>query len=224
MTSGNALKIDQMDISPTAGNPFVFEGVHSGGQLSGIEVAVTVYSNGDAHAIDELFERDSVTVDDPFTNRQYEAALHGKSSMYQERRPGKTYRFEVKELYEALQFEQLEIEGHTFTVIRNSERLYSKDSVIGLDILLRLSPEEFQTFQSLRRLGPITIRRVGIDESPIVRRFGGAPARNGPPSVPSVPRRITTFPTPSNPVGRYVSPTGTSPATAILMFRSSTTI
>ena len=119
---------------------------------------------------------------------------------------------------EALQFEQLEIEGHTFTVIRNSERLYSKDSVIGLDILLRLSPEEFQTFQSLRRLGPITIRRVGIDESPIVRRFGGAPARNGPPSVPSVPRRITTFPTPSNPVGRYVSPTGTSPATAILMF------
>ena len=174
MTSGNALKIDQMELSPTVGNPFVFEGVHSGGQLSGIEVAVTVYSNDDAHAIDELFERASVTVDDPFTNSQYEAALHGKSSMYQEGRPGKTYRFEVKELDEAPQFEQLEIEGHTFTVIRNSERLYSKDSVIGLDILLRLSPEEFQTFQSLRRLGPIIIRRVGIDESPIVRRFGGA--------------------------------------------------
>ena len=132
MTPGNALKIGQMELSPTAGNPFVFEGVHSGGQLSGIEVAVTVYSSDDAHAVDELFERDSVTVDDPFTNRQYEAALHGKSSMYQEGRPGTTYRFEVKELdEEAPQFKQLEIEGHTFTVIRNSESLYSKDSVIG---------------------------------------------------------------------------------------------
>ena len=174
MTSGNALKIDQMELSPTVGNPFVFEGVHSGGQLSGIEVAVTVYSNDDAHAIDELFEKDCVTVDDPFTNRQYEATLHGESSMYQEGRPGKTYRFEVKELDETPQFEQLEIEGYTFTVVRNSESLYSKDSVICLNILLRLSPEEFQAFQSLRRLGPITIRRVGIDDSPIVRRFGGA--------------------------------------------------
>ena len=174
MTSGNALKIDQMEILPTAGNPFVFEGIHSGGQLSGIEVAVTVYSNDDAHAIDELFEKDCVTVDDPFTNRQYEATLHGKSSMYLEGRPEKTYRFEVKELDEAPQFEQLEIEGYTFTVIRNSESWYSKDSVICLNILLRLSPEEFQTFQSLQRLGPITIRRAGIDESSIVRRFGGA--------------------------------------------------
>ena len=173
MTSGNALKIDQMEISPTAGNSFVFEGVHSGGQLSGIKVAVTVYSNDDAHAIDELFEKDCVTVDDPFTNRQYEATLHGKSSMYQEGRPGMTYRFEVKELDEAPQFEQLEIEGHTFAVIRNAEKLHSKDSVICLNILLHLSPEEFLTFQSLRRLGPITIRRIGIDESPIVRRFGG---------------------------------------------------
>ena len=162
-----------MEISPTAGNSFVFEGVHSGGQLSGIKVAVTVYSNDDAHAIDELFEKDCVTVDDPFTNRQYEATLHGKSSMYQEGRPGMTYRFEVKELDEAPQFEQLEIEGHTFAVIRNAEKLHSKDSVICLNILLHLSPEEFLTFQSLRRLGPITIRRIGIDESPIVRRFGG---------------------------------------------------
>ena len=174
MTPDNAIKIDQMELSPTAGNPFVFEGVHSGGQLSGIEVGVTVHSNDDAQAIEELFKKDSVTVDDPFTNRQYEAALHRKSSMNQEGRPGKTYRFEVKELDEAPQFDQLEIEGHTFPVIRNAERLHSEDNVICLNILLRLSPEEFQTFQGLRRLGPITIRRVGIDENPIVRRFGGA--------------------------------------------------
>lgn len=167
------LKIDHMELSLNAGAPFEFEGVHSGGQLSGIEVTVTVYSDDGAQAIDELFKKKTAVVDDVFVNRQYEATLHRKSSMYQEGRPGKTYRFEVRELDEAPQFEQLEIEGHTFAVIRNGERLH-EDNVICLNILLRLSPDEFQTFQCLRRPGPITIRRVGIDESPIVRRFGGA--------------------------------------------------
>ncbi len=162
-----------MELSPNAGTPFEFEGVHSGGQLSGIEVTVTVYSDDDAQTLDELFQKKTAIVDDAFANRQYEATLHRKSSMYQEGRPGRTYRFEVRELDEAPPFEQLEIEGHTFAVIRNAERLH-EDTVICLNILLRLSPEEFQTFQSLRKPGPITIRRVGIDEDPIVRRFGGA--------------------------------------------------
>lgn len=173
MKPSKTLKIDQMEFPPNAGTPFEFEGIHSGGQLSGIEVTVTAYSDDDAQALDELFKKKTVTVDDAFANRQYEATLHRKSSMYQEGRPGRTYRFEVKELDEAPQFEQLEIEGHTFAVIRNAERLH-EDNVICLNILLRLSSEEFQTFQCLRRNGPITIRRVGIDESPIVRRFGGA--------------------------------------------------
>ena len=85
---------------------------------------------------------------------------------------GTTYQFEVKELDEAPQFEQLNIEGHTFAVLRNSETLDKK--VIAQNILLRLSPEEFQTLQSLVKPGSITIQRIGIDESPIVRRFGGA--------------------------------------------------
>ena len=173
MTPVKPLKIDDMEFSLDAGTPFAFEGVHSGGQLSGIGVRVTVYSDDDAQALDELFKKKTAIVDDAFTNRQYEATLHRKSSMYQEGRPGKTYRFEVKELDEAPQFEQLEIEGHTFAVIRNAERLH-EDNVICLNVLLRLSPDEFQTFQSLRKLGPITIRRVGIDENPIARRFGGA--------------------------------------------------
>ena len=173
MKQGKTLKIGQMEFSPNAGTPFEFEGVHSGGKLSGIEVKVTVYSDDDAEALDELFKKKTAIVDDAFAKRQYEATLHRKSSMYQEGRPGRTYRFEVRELDEAPQFEQLEIEGHTFAVIRNAERLH-EDNVICLNILLRLSTEEFRTFQGLRRPGPITIRRVGIDEDPIERRFGGA--------------------------------------------------
>ncbi len=173
MTPVKVLKIDQMEFSLNAGTPFTFEGVHSGGQLSGIKVTVTVYSDDDAQALDELFKKKTAMVDDAFANKRYEATLHRKSTMYQDGRPGKTYRFELTELDEAPQFEQLEIEGHTFTVIRNAEELF-ENNVICLNILLRLSPDEFQTFQSLRRPGPITTRRVGIDENRIVRRFGGA--------------------------------------------------
>lgn len=174
MTSTKGPTIDQLGFSLAAGTPFEFEGIHSGGRLSGIEIAVTVYTNDEAQAIDDLFKKKSVSVDDPFTNKKYKATLHAKSSMYQDGHPGKTYRFEVKELDEAPQFDQLEIEGHTFTVIRNAERLHVEDNVVCLNILLRLSPEEFQDFQGLRRLGPIEIRRIGIDNTPIVRRFGGA--------------------------------------------------
>ena len=170
----NTIAIDQAAFTLSAGTPFVFDGVHSGRTLSRIEVESTVYSNADAQVIEEPLRKDSVTVADPFTNRHYEATLHGKSSMYQEGRPGKTYRFEVKEMDEPPQFEQLEIEGHIFAVLRNSETLHNRDGVIGLNILLRLSPEEFQTFQSLVKSGAISIQRISIDESPIVRRFGGA--------------------------------------------------
>ena len=113
-----------MEFSLNEGTPFAFEGVHSGGQLSGIEVTLTVYSDDDAQALDELFKKKTAMVDDAFANRRYEATLHMKSSTYQEGRPGKTYRFEVKELDEAPQFERLEIEGHTFQVIRNAESLH----------------------------------------------------------------------------------------------------
>ena len=167
------IKIDETDFTLPSGSPFEFTGVHSGRELSGIELNVTAYSEVDAHQIEELLKKDTVEVQDPFADRQYEATLTRKSSVYQEGRPERRYHFEVKELDEATPFESLEIEGHTFTVIKNSETLHD-DDVVGLNILLRLSPEEFQEFQSMLTLSQINIKRIGIDESPIVRRFGGA--------------------------------------------------
>ena len=123
--------------------------------------------------IEELLKKDTVTVEDPFADRQYEATVARTSSGYQEGRPERWYHFEMKELDEPIPFELLEVEGHTFTVIRNTERLH-KDDVIGIYVLLRLSPEGFREFQRLLSLSQINIRRIGIDESPIIRRFGGA--------------------------------------------------
>ena len=171
--SSNTIRIDEIEVPDSAGRPFVFNGVHSGTELSGIDVEITVYSDADMQSIEQLFETDTVTVEDPFTGREYEATLARKSSSYQEGHPERWHHFEVKELDEAIPFESLEIEGHTFTVIRNTEELH-KDDEIGLYVLLRLSPEEFLEFQRLLRLPQINIRRIGIDKSPLVRRFGGA--------------------------------------------------
>ena len=72
----------------------------------------------------------------------------------------------------APQFTMLEIEGHRFHVLKNTEDQH--DQVIGMHILLRLSEDEFLHFRRLLKPGPVAIQRIGIDENPIIRRFGGA--------------------------------------------------
>ena len=173
VTPNNSIKIDDIQVGASAGRPFAFDGVHSGKTLSGIDMEITVDTDADIQTIEELLKKDTVTVEDPFADRQYEATVARKSSGYQEGRPERWYQFEMKELDEPIPFELLEVEGHTFTVIRNTEELH-KDDVIGIYVLLRLSPEGFREFQHLLSLSQINIRRIEIDESPIVRQFGGA--------------------------------------------------
>ena len=169
---GKTIGIGGTEFTLSSGSPFAFEGVHSGRELSGIDLNITAYTEAEGQQVEDLLKRDTVEVDDPFTNRKYEAILSRKSSSYQEGRREKWYHFEVRELDEAPTFAQLEIEGHSFNVLRNVESLY--DDVIGIHVLLRLSPEEFLTVHHLLELGSVMIRRVGIDASPIARRFGGA--------------------------------------------------
>ena len=169
---GQTIRIDETEFPLSSGNPFEFASVHSGTDLSGVQMDITVYSDVDARHIEDLIKKDKVTVEDPFANRQYEATLTRKSFGYQEGNPEKWYRFEVKELDEAPEFTLLEIEGQPFHVLRNIQDLH--DEVIGMHILVRLSSDEFVQFRGLLELGQVAIQRIGIDQSPITRRFGGA--------------------------------------------------
>ena len=154
-----AIGLGGTEFTLSSGSPFKFEGVHSGGELSGIDLNIIAYSEVEAHQVEELLKKDTVEVEDPFTDRKYEAILTRKSSSYQEGRREKWYHLEVRELDEAPLFTQLEIEGHSFNVLRNTESLYRDE--IGIHVLLRLSPEEFLTFHTLRELDSIKIRRLG---------------------------------------------------------------
>ena len=164
--------IDGLDIPFSGARPSDYIGVHSGTELCAWELEVTLFPQDDITRMEELLNKRRGTVDDGFAGRQYEATLTLKSSSYQSGRPGKFYRFEVKELDSVSTFEVLEIEGQSFRVIRNTETF--RDEVIGIHALLSLSSEEFQSFHRLVKPGPVQMRRLAIDAGPVAQRFGGA--------------------------------------------------
>ena len=153
-------------------DPFTFPGVHSGTDLSGLTVELTARSTADVDRIEELLAERTATVVDPFVDRQYDARLTLRSTSHQDGRPEKWYCFEVRELDHVKTFSTLEIEGQPFTVIRNTES--SDNGVVGFHVLLQLSSDEFNQFHNLLRPSPVQVRRVGVDETPITRRFGTA--------------------------------------------------
>ena len=105
--TNKAIRIDETVFALSSGSPFEFTGVHSGRDLSGIDLNITAYTDIETRQIEELLKKDTVTVDDPFADRQYEAALVRRSSSYQEGRPERWFHFEVKELDKAKQFKLL---------------------------------------------------------------------------------------------------------------------
>ena len=166
------IKIEEVQFRDSAGTPFVYEGVHSGSELAGLSMDVTAYTEDDVSLVEELIEKQTVAVEDPYAARLYQATLTRRSSSYTQGWTERRYHFEVKELDEVQAFEVLEIEGQPFQVLRNTESV--DGDAIGLHVLLRLSQDEFEKFQGLVKPGPIQLRRVGIDDSSIVRRFGSA--------------------------------------------------
>ena len=88
--SRNTMAIDETEFPLSAGNPFEFVGIHSGGDLAGVELDITVYADADFQTIEELLKKDIVTVEDPFAGRKYEATLHRTTSVYTEGRRKRT--------------------------------------------------------------------------------------------------------------------------------------
>ncbi len=166
------IQLDEMQFHDSRGIPFEYEGVHSGSRLAGLSMNVTFYTADDISWVEDLLEKGTVEVDDPFAGRSYQATLARELSSYTEGIPGRSYQFEVKEVDEVPSFEVLEIEGQPFPVLRNTESVV--DDHIGFHILLRLNQEGFEEFQRLIKPGPIVIRRISVDDNPISRRFGGA--------------------------------------------------
>lgn len=164
--------IDSTQIDFLQVQPFTHEGVHSGEELRGMELIFVSRSGSEDEQIEALIRKEgTVAVSDP-TGGQYEGRIDRNwSSSQQQGGPVRRYWFTIREVDRAKPFAALQIEGETFTVLRNTETVTSSGE-IGIHVLLKLSPEEFTAFLPLLKPGPVNMLRVGVDKGPIERRFG----------------------------------------------------
>ena len=176
MSQSEMIVIARHEFHAGHGSPFEFDAIHAGGQLSGILLQVTAYTDSDHAMIDDMRaqadEDGEVEVNDPFAAREYMATLKLKMSSSSSDRLGETFEFEIKEADVPPSFPAIEIEGQKFAVRANTEQLI--DDAIGIYALLQLTEEEFWQLRRLMGSGSVNIRRIGIDKDNLQVRFGGA--------------------------------------------------
>jgi hypothetical protein len=173
------IKLDDIALPPEAGAPVNVPAKHAPRTLAGIDLEFSARMPQDEERVENLFAKDKVVVEDPFTDRSYEAVVTRRSTSYTEGSGWRRYTAEVRELDLVPNFEMLEVDGERFTVADYFEDEPEEDAV-GRHALLRLSDEEFESLRAIMRRarqegeGRARIRRVGVDEEPIEVRYGGA--------------------------------------------------
>jgi hypothetical protein len=165
------IRVNNFPFHSSFGSSVRFQGNLSGKTLAGIVVAFHIEGSGYSSEVDALLNQDVVTVEDPFVNRSYRASIRQTSYSSINGRAA-TYRFELREIDMTPEFKILEIEGHQYPVARYVERDLGEEGV-DRDALLHLSREQFEEVQSLFKPGPISVRRIGVDEEPLTVRYGG---------------------------------------------------
>jgi len=169
----NLIRIGDFAFHTVVGEPITFSGKHSGKILSGINVNFSVPDSDGKAQVDELCTCETVQVVDPFANRSYEALFRIASYSFQEGFPEYHYTAEIREVDITPSFQILEIDGHHFDVVKYIETEHENDA-IGRHALLQLSKEQFAELQDLIKPGTVEIKRLGVDDTPLVVRYGGA--------------------------------------------------
>ncbi|HHP0489448.1 hypothetical protein [Vibrio harveyi] len=111
---------------------------------------------------------EEVEVFNPFTEREYKAKTHQRSTSFQTGRAVKSYKIELTELEEPIQISQIELNGQVFDVVKYQESIVrgtvSKEGVIKV--------HDLNKFRELFFEKSINVLRVGVDEEPVTMRFG----------------------------------------------------
>jgi hypothetical protein len=167
-----SIKINDFVIDRTAGSPFTFYGALSEKTLPGIDLKFSVSGPSDIEAIEAIFSQEVVQVDDPFVGQSYQASIQLRTSSYVSGNITRHYIGQVQALDVAPEFSILEIEGDQFPVLATHESIIDEEERNGIvrDILLRLTPEQFLVVQGYLRNATLSVRRVGVDEQPILAR------------------------------------------------------
>lgn len=163
--------INDFEMNAVAGLAFSFDGVFSGKKLAGIKLDFRVYGADQEDKIEELLQKERVTVKDPFIQRTYESSIRMLSSSFQEGKDEKSYVIELREIDSLPKFDFIEINDNRFNIISYKEELLS--DAIGRYALLRLSKDHFDQLSRMLREPTIKFKRIGVDDKPFELRFGG---------------------------------------------------
>ena len=163
--------LDETKIHIRFCKPFEFKAIYSTQNLSGIELKLKNLKNTEQEFIENLCNKDIITVKDPFACRKYDASIFQKSTSFQVGIDEKSYVIEVKELETPPHIDQLEINGEVFDVVKYEEEFST--NIIKRHALLKLSEKQFLMFRNMLSDTSVNIRRIGLDEDPIELRIGG---------------------------------------------------
>ena len=162
----NKIKLDDLELDASLGVPISIQAKFSPGILAGIDLNFSVNRDESILKIEDIFQRPEVEVNDPYIGRVYKATVKRTFLSYQENRPERSYKAEVREIDIPPKITHLEINGFEFEVIIYSEREDSNHE-IRRHAVLKLSEAEFRQLVSMAKEDRAQIRRVHIDATPI---------------------------------------------------------
>lgn len=163
--------VEDYEFRISSGTPVQFQGKHSRRILNGIDLSFMTSAPEGEKKLESLFSR-TVTVNDPFCERVYQATFRQQSQSYTEGRPERHYVVNIRELDEPPTFGEIEIDGKRYTVLKYKETEHENDS-IGMHAVIKLSADEFVAFHSSDKPAA-EIKRIGVDDDAMAVRYGGA--------------------------------------------------
>ncbi len=169
--SSEHITIDGLAFDKRLCKDFSFNGVFSGQTLAGIELTLSNLGPRDQETIKELRDKASVKVEDPFSQRRYEATVFQKSNSFTVGQDVQSYVLEIREKDSLPPFDEIDLNGNRFKVDQYEE--YLTEGKIARKAVLRLNQDEFETVRNLLCEKTVQFQRIGVDDEPFELRFGG---------------------------------------------------
>lgn len=167
--SAGIIKVNDVELPIKAGSPVSFESKLVNRELAGIDLDFPASGKRARQMVDDLFKERTVHVDDPFTERSYEAEIRLVQSSFTDGSDAKYYVGELREKDTPPAYDSVRINGTEYQVLRSEEWFQlGGDEGVYRTILLKLRDDEFKAIQGLVKDAPVTasMERVGVDAEP----------------------------------------------------------
>lgn len=163
-----ALKINENEVNVQYATPSQLDCQFSKNKLDIIKLELQDLNIASQKIVEGWLSAGEVDVFNPFTEREYKAKARQISTSFQTGRTEKSYRIELIELEEPIQITEIELNGESFDVINYKESIV--DGTVSKQGVIKAS--DLDAFRQLFSEKSINVLRVGVDDEPVLMRFG----------------------------------------------------